>query len=196
MANHPRGDKAGEHLLLADHLIRCNASKTSHSNEVQSAWFAGPTFLRLGSAGNQASGAKEVYLCPEPGCTSNPFSTKANLKRHYNSKHGPLYKTPCGKLLRNHTSNNQRHVSTCRKCQAGATPSASSARVPPPVSPSLDPQHNPQHNDPWYVTPSDLGLPTTGDRMPDVTSEWRADPSSFGPLFDIAYEQQQLQHQL
>ncbi|KAK1980136.1 hypothetical protein LZ30DRAFT_145089 [Colletotrichum cereale] len=58
----------------------------------------------------------EGFPCQVPSCMSNPFPTKANLNRHVKSKHGPRVRMPCGKLLKYHPCNTQRHQKSCRAC--------------------------------------------------------------------------------
>ncbi|KAK1457601.1 hypothetical protein CCUS01_09715 [Colletotrichum cuscutae] len=63
-----------------------------------------------------ATFAHEFFPCVTLGCTSKPFPTKANLKRHMRAVHGPLVKMRCGKLLKDHFCNIRRHQRRCHAC--------------------------------------------------------------------------------
>ncbi|KAK0371000.1 hypothetical protein CLIM01_11650 [Colletotrichum limetticola] len=52
--------------------------------------------------------------CGKPGCELTTFTTRANLKRHTQSKHGTAIKLSCGKTLPNHKSNIKRHQKSCK----------------------------------------------------------------------------------
>ncbi|KAK2021397.1 hypothetical protein LX32DRAFT_258371 [Colletotrichum zoysiae] len=146
-----------------------------------------------------SAGAKEVFRCLMPRCTSKPFATKANLKRHNKAKHGSKYQTPCGKLLRAHASDNQRHLKTCHKCKCKclegpeqAPPlGAASVPVPPLVSPNLVISPELQHDDSWYRY-FDAGYwRAAGDGIPDGAPQEQASRLSFDPCFNTGCEQHQ-----
>ncbi|KAK1457583.1 hypothetical protein CCUS01_09697 [Colletotrichum cuscutae] len=57
--------------------------------------------------------------CEKSGCELTKFTTRSNLKKHTQSKHGTAIPMSCGKALPNHKSNIRRHQKSCGKsCMA------------------------------------------------------------------------------
>ncbi|KAJ3941725.1 uncharacterized protein N0V96_008439 [Colletotrichum fioriniae] len=63
--------------------------------------------------------ATPKFRCEKSGCELTKFTTRSNLKRHTQSKHGTAIRLSCGKTLPNHKSNIKRHQKSCGKsCMA------------------------------------------------------------------------------